>query len=106
MEFSKGVLSKIEGGKAADRLKSILEEADENALQLGELGLGTNPLAREIGHVENKFRIGTAHIALGDNHLIGWRGASIYGGTIVSNRHIDLVSNNITISTEKGVIIP
>ena len=38
----------------------------------GELGIGTNPSAREIGHVENKFRLGTAHIALGDNHLIGW----------------------------------
>ena len=41
-------------------------------IRLAELGIGTNPMAREIGHVENKFRKGTAHIALGDNHLIGW----------------------------------
>ena len=100
LEFEKGELIQIKGDKAADRLKTILKNSDANCRVLGELGLGTNPSAREIGHVENKFRLGTAHIALGDNHLIGWRGASKYGGSIVSNRHIDLVANNISIQID------
>jgi leucyl aminopeptidase (aminopeptidase T) len=106
MEFAKGKLLTIDGGTAADRLKSILNKADANCKVLGELGLGTNPHAREIGHVENKFRLGTAHIALGDNHLIGWRGASKYGGTVVSNRHIDLVANDIVIEIDGLVVKP
>ncbi|MBT6314289.1 MAG: aminopeptidase [Alphaproteobacteria bacterium] len=97
MTFEAGRLTDLTGGAAARRLQAILDAADDQALNLGELGLGTNPAARDIGHVENKFRRDTAHIALGDNHLIGWRGADIYGGTIVSNRHIDLVANGITI---------
>lgn len=97
MTFEAGQLTDLTGGTAARRLQAILDAADDQALKLGELGLGTNPAARDIGHVENKFRRNTAHIALGDNHLIGWRGADVYGGTIVSNRHIDLVANGITI---------
>ena len=97
MTFEAGRLTDLSGGSAARRLQAILDAADDQALNLGQLGLATNPAAREIGHVENKFRRNTAHIALGDNHLIGWRGADIYGGTIVSNRHIDLVANGITI---------
>jgi leucyl aminopeptidase (aminopeptidase T) len=97
LEFAEGRLINLDGGSAARRLQEILEAADDNARLLAELGLGTNPHARPVGHVENKFRLNTAHIALGDNHLIGWRGAEIYGGTIVSGRHIDLVSGGIRI---------
>jgi len=97
LEFRKGRLVGIDGGAAARRLEAILAAADDNARILGELGLGTNPHARAIAHVENKFRLGTAHIALGDNHLIGWKAADVYGGTIVSNRHIDLVADGVAI---------
>lgn len=78
MTFEAGRLINLTGGSAARRLQMILDAADDQALNLGELGLGTNPAARDIGHVENKFRRNTAYIALGDNHLIGWRGADIY----------------------------
>lgn len=97
LTFEKGRVVDLAGGQAAKRLRAILDAADGEALRLGELGLGTNPTARAIGHVENKFRQGTAHIALGDNHLIGWRAAHVYGGSIHSGRHIDLVSDGITI---------
>jgi leucyl aminopeptidase (aminopeptidase T) len=98
--FAEGRLVELDGSSAARRLRQILDDADRNVDQLGELGLGTNPHARAIGHVENKFRLGTAHIALGDNHLIGWRATDTYGGTIVSNRHIDLVSDGIEIEID------
>ncbi len=98
--FEDGRLVSIDGGLAARRLSAVLDAADGNARMLAELGIGTNPTARAIGHVENKFRTGTAHIALGDNHLIGWRAADVYGGTIVSDRHIDLVSDGIGIDAD------
>lgn len=101
LEFAAGRLVDLSGGSAAKRLEAVLGQAkDDNAAMLAELGLGTNPFAREIGHVENKFRQGTAHIALGDNHLIGWRGAHIYGGTLKSDVHVDLVANDITIEID------
>ena len=106
MEFAAGRLVRLEGGIAARRLRAILDRADDNARALGELGLGTNRHARPVGHVENKFRDGTAHIALGDNHLIGWRAASIYGGSIVSNRHIDLVSDAIRVEIDGIEVTP
>ena len=84
----------------------MLDAADGNARLLAELGLGTNGHARAVGHVENKFRLGTAHIALGDNHLIGWRAADKYGGKIKSNRHIDLVADNIRIEIDGEAVAP
>ena len=100
LAFASGRLVEISGGAAARRLEAVLDAADAQARMLGELGLGTNPCARPVAHVENKFRLNTAHIALGDNHLIGWRAAGVYGGTITSNRHIDLVSDDIRIALD------
>ena len=100
LHFSKGRLIKLEGGVAKAQLEAIIAAADDQVHFLGELGIGTNPYARPIAHVENKFRIGTAHIALGDNHLIGWGGASRYGGKIISGRHIDLVTADVEIDAD------
>jgi leucyl aminopeptidase (aminopeptidase T) len=106
LTFAQGRCVTIEGGSAARRLEVLLGQArDANAMMLAELGLGTNPFAREIAHVENKFRLGTAHIALGDNHLIGWRGAGIYGGTLVSDLHVDLVANNVSIDIDGQPVV-
>lgn len=100
LEFRAGRLVDLRGGSAAARLRAILEAADDTARCLAELGIGTNPMARRIGHVENKFRLGTAHIALGDNHLIGWRAAPVLGGTLISGRHIDLVADDVTLELD------
>ena len=103
--FERGQLVDAQGGAKKRLLDSIMAAADEHVVNLGELGIGTNPFARPIAHVENKFRLGTAHIALGDNHLIGWRGASTYGGTIVSGRHIDLVTADVEVAVDGTTII-
>ena len=105
LHFEGGKLVGSEGGTKKRLLESILARADEHVVNLGELGIGTNPFARPIAHVENKFRLGTAHIALGDNHLIGWRGAETYGGTIVSGRHIDLVTGDVEVELDGKTII-
>jgi len=67
---------------------------------LAELGLGINPFARENGHVETKSRLGTAQIALGYNHLTGWCGGHVYGGTLVSYVQVDPVVNSISIEID------
>ena len=103
--FESGQLVRLEGGSAKRRLEDVLSRADANVVNLGELGIGTNPFARPIAHVENKFRLGTVHIALGDNHLIGWRGKQTYGGTIHSNRHIDLVTADVSVSADGAPLI-
>ena len=105
LEFKNGRLVEFSGGADSQLLDTILKKGDGNARLLGELGLGTNPMARPVGHVENKFRLGTAHVALGDNHLIGWRSAGKYGGTIKSGLHIDLVSEAVTVEIDGRTVI-
>jgi len=100
LRFAAGRLTAIEGGSAARRLEAVLAGADANARMLAELGLGTNPAARAIDAVENKFRLGTAHIALGDNRLIGWRAAATYGGRLASSHHIDLVTAGVAVDLD------
>ena len=105
LRFEGGKLVSLAGGVKKGELEAILAAADDNVVNLGELGIGTNPQARPIEAVENKFRLGTAHIALGDNHLIGWRGAGKYGGTIRSGRHIDLVTADVEIDVDGEPLI-
>jgi aminopeptidase len=71
----------VSGERAAEMLK-IIDPLGENARNIAELGIGTNPTAKLIGNVleDEKVR-GTAHIALGDN--------STFGGHVVAGIHID-----------------
>lgn len=70
-------------GPDATRLESLLQSADKNAYNIGELGIGTNPNARLTGVVlEDEKVLGTVHIALGDN-------TSYVGGHIKSKIHAD-----------------
>jgi len=70
-------------GPDATRLERLLESADKNAYNIGELGIGTNPNARLTGVVlEDEKVLGTVHIALGDN-------TSYVGGHTKSKIHVD-----------------
>ena len=49
---------------------------------IGELGIGTNPLARLTGVIlEDEKIYGTVHIALGSNDT--------FGGTVAAGIHVD-----------------
>lgn len=78
-----GFAKKIEGGEAAIELMNILEKrGDKNSLNLGEFAIGTNPAARISNNVsEDKKRLGSIHIALGDNMTLG--------GHLPSSIHMD-----------------
>ena len=59
----------MEGGLEAGILLGILKKrGDQNSFNIGEFAVGTNPHARISDNVsEDKKRLGSIHIALGDN---------------------------------------
>ncbi len=104
LEVRKGKVISIEGGREAQELRRLLE-VDENALQIAEFAVGTNPKSRMKGNMaEDKILKGCVHIAVGDNHTIG--------GKLKSNVHLDGVILNPTVwldsdlIVKKGVLLP
>ena len=79
----------IEGGAEAERLRSAIEGV-ENATVIGEFAFGTSEKA-PFGTPSEKGRIGTVHLALGDNHN------AYPGGQNVSALHLDGVFLNATL---------
>src|SRR5437660_8766405 len=80
---------KIEGGAEAKRLRTAIEGV-ENADIIGEFAFGTSEKA-PFGTPSEKGRIGTVHLALGDNHN------AYPGGQNVSSLHLDGVFLNATL---------
>jgi leucyl aminopeptidase (aminopeptidase T) len=71
----------IEGGDEARRLREVIEGV-ENATVTGEFAFGVSEVA-PFGTPSEKGRVGTAHFALGDNHL------AYPGGQNVCKLHLD-----------------
>ena len=87
LQFSRGQLTAFKGKEFSQELRRILESKDDALRVLCELGLGANNLRREIrGEFDDKKMLGSAHIAIGDNHTIG--------GKNKSNLHIDFLVTN------------
>ncbi|KJS83215.1 MAG: hypothetical protein JM58_13190 [Peptococcaceae bacterium BICA1-8] len=73
MTVENGFVTKIEGGLEAEKLLSIIKKrGDKNSFNIGEFAIGTNPMARISENVsEDKKRLGSIHLALGDNLTLG-----------------------------------
>jgi leucyl aminopeptidase (aminopeptidase T) len=84
-----GKCLKIEGGEEADKLSRAIDGV-ENADIVGEFAFGTSEKA-PFGTPSEKGRIGTVHLALGDNHN------AYPGGQNVSSLHLDGVFLNATL---------
>ena len=104
LEVVDGRAISIQGGKEAQELKKLLE-VDENALNIAEFAIGTNPKSRMKGNMaEDKILRGCVHVAVGDNHTIG--------GNLQSNVHLDGVILNPTVEIDahlivkKGILLP
>jgi 2,5-dihydroxypyridine 5,6-dioxygenase len=85
LRFERGRVTSIEGGRAADILRRIVEEAGAGADVIAELGIGFNPTVAPRGHVmldEKAAR--TAHVAIGRN-------TGPYGGDNEASIHVDCV---------------
>jgi leucyl aminopeptidase (aminopeptidase T) len=83
---------KIEGGSEAERLRAAIAGV-ENADVIGEFAFGTSDKA-PYGTPSEKGRVGTVHLALGDNHN------AYPGGQNVSSLHLDGVFLNATMWIE------
>jgi Thermophilic metalloprotease (M29) len=85
LRFTGGRVESIEGGRAAELLQEVVDEAGPSGRVIAELGIGFNPTISPWGHVlfdEKAAR--TAHVAIGNN-------SGQYGGVNVSSIHVDCV---------------
>lgn len=77
-----GRVTDIRGGDSAAELRRILALSDENATNLAEFAIGTNPNARLTGNLATDKKVrGSVHVALGDSLSLG--------GTVRSDLHLD-----------------
>ena len=93
-----GRLVEIRGGEEAEMLKKIIGEADENATNIAELGVGTNHIFKNFtGTIGDKMVLGTVHLAIGKSINIG--------GKVMSNIHHDAVINKATLEIDGTKIL-
>jgi len=88
----------IKGGDEATKLRNIIEKGDKGANVVAEFAVGTGH--KEIsGTLREKGRLGTMHIALGDNSR------AYPGGQNVSGSHIDSLMRSPTIEVDGKLLI-
>jgi leucyl aminopeptidase (aminopeptidase T) len=99
LDIEQGRAKQIRGGAHAAQLVRILRRArSRNAFRVGEFGIGLNPLARIRGAIiEDEAALGTAHIALGDNHRFGGRNRAPI--------HVDLVLKAPRVELDGRVVL-
>ncbi|MFC1492124.1 aminopeptidase, partial [Nitrospinota bacterium] len=90
--IEKGWITDISGGADAARLRAVWDQADENATNLAELGMGTVSNALPVGSNLDKRLLGTAHIGIGDSF--------VHGGKVQSNMHMDALMYGATVELD------
>lgn len=96
----RGHVLEVRGGDPgpAERLRDVLRSVP-NATNLAEIGIGLNPQARLTDHItETKKRLGTAHVAVGDN-------ARDYGGSVECAVHLDGMLLDVTIELDGVTLV-
>jgi hypothetical protein len=101
LRFRGGSVEAIEGGRAADLLQRLVDDAGPSGRVIAELGIGLNPTVIPRGHVmldEKAAR--TAHVAIGSN-------VGAYGGVNESTIHVDCVFSEPELEVDgRPVAIP
>ncbi|OIP94364.1 MAG: hypothetical protein COS57_17080 [Syntrophobacterales bacterium CG03_land_8_20_14_0_80_58_14] len=99
MEIKDGWIVNVEGGKQARELLELFEKTDPNARRFAsQFALGMNPDCRIIPDTrEVSKRLGTLHVALGDNISLG--------GAIQCGLHIDIVILNPTVWLDGKIVL-
>ena len=93
--IQRGNVVEVKGGSSAqaEQLREILRTIP-NSPNIAEIGIGLNPKARLTSQIsETKKRLGTAHLALGDN-------ARDYGGMVECAVHLDGMVLDVTIELD------
>lgn len=97
-EVHEGFVTRISGGAEARKLKALLEPYGRKAMNVAELGVGTNDAAKISGDLlEDEKVAGTAHIALGNNISMG--------GTCDVPLHLDGLVRRPTLTLDGKVIL-
>jgi leucyl aminopeptidase (aminopeptidase T) len=98
LKVKDGRVKEISGGLEALKLKEIIARSDKNATNIAEFAIGANPAARITGVInEDKRRLGTVHIAIGDNKTLG--------GKVRSNIHYDILFFEPTVKLDDKVVV-
>ncbi|HMM22122.1 MAG TPA: aminopeptidase [Selenomonadales bacterium] len=98
IEISKGLVTKVEGGKEAKELSAVLEKAGPSSRNIAEFAFGTNPACRLTGRSrEDKKKLGTCHVAIGDSLSLG--------GTVESPIHMDIMILQPTITVDGVTVV-
>lgn len=93
-----GLATSVTGGFAAARLRELIKDVP-GATNIGELGIGLNPLACITSDItESKKKLGTAHFALGDN-------GGGYGGIVDCDLHLDGMVFDPTITIDGEIVM-
>ena len=94
-----GVVTEVTGGGQADILRKILADfQDPTVYNVGEVGLGLNPLCRLRGVMaEDEGSFGNMHVGLGKNLN--------FGGHVDSPLHLDMVIKDVTIQIDDTFIM-
>ena len=94
IRFVGGRVTSIEGGRAAEMLRELVDEAGDSGRVIAELGIGLNPAVTPRGHILLDEKAGrTAHVAIGNN-------TGSYGGVNESSIHVDCVFSEPTIEAD------
>ncbi len=104
LEIRDGVIVGFDSSPAAQQLKRVLENAGENAFNIAEFAVGTNPYAEIVGNMlMDEKKLGTAHLGIGNSTNLG--------GKVYSRAHVDAVFSDVTVVVdgitliENGVIL-
>jgi leucyl aminopeptidase (aminopeptidase T) len=93
-----GFVTDVAGGEEAAQLQAVFDRSDDNARNIAEFAIGTNPKAKLIGNLaEDKKLEGTVHFAVGDNESLG--------GTTQSEIHLDGVLRSPTVRLDGELIV-
>jgi hypothetical protein len=101
LRFEGGRVTSIEGGRAADMLRELVEDAGPGADVIAELGIGLNHTVKPRGHVMLDEKAGgTAHVAIGRN-------TGAYGGDNEATIHVDCIFSDPVIEADgRPVTVP
>ncbi len=99
MDVRDGFITGLKGGKQARALEALLENQDLDARRFAsQIAFGINPDCRIIPNTyEVSKRLGTMHLAIGDNFTLG--------GTIQAGHHMDIVLLNPTVTLDGRMLL-
>jgi len=95
MVIQDGYVTEIRGGSESESLSGLLKNKGLATRNIAELGIGTNKKAILSGSIIEVM--GTAHIAIGDNHT--------FGGVVEAPLHIDGVIRKPTLAIDGKIVI-